>query len=90
MSTKQRTRSTSTVDPNQAELDNVLRTNQAKKIADRKAKLEERKCQSATALGTIAWNDIFENEKLELPDTSFMSHLKNQYLVTSSRQLLMT
>ena len=76
MPTRLRTRRTSTVDPNQAELENVLRTNQAKKSADRKAKLEERKRQSATALGTIAWNDIFENEELKLPDTSFMSHLK--------------
>ena len=61
MPTRQRTRSTSTVDPNQAELENVLRTNRAKKSADRKAKLEEKQCQSATALGTIAWNDIFKN-----------------------------
>ena len=55
----------------------MLRTNRAKKIAYKKAKLKERKRQSATALGTIAWNDIFENEELELPDTSFMRQKSN-------------
>ena len=74
--TRQRTRRSLTVDPNEAELDNVLRTNWAKKSADQKAKLEEKKCQSATALGTNAWDDIFKNDELKLPDTSFMSHLK--------------
>ena len=54
----------------------MLRTNRVKRSANQKAKLEEKQCQSATSLGTIAWNDIFESEELELPDTSFMSHLK--------------
>ena len=54
----------------------MIKTNQARKSANQKVKLEEKQRQSAMALGTIAWNDIFKSEELKLPDTSFMSRLK--------------
>ena len=28
------------------------------------------------SLGAVAWDDMFDNDDLKLPDTSFMSHLK--------------
>ena len=75
--TKQRTRSSSNVDPiDPSQLNVLIKTNRAKNSADRKTKLEERKRESAMSLGAGAWDDMFNSDDLELPDTNFMNRLK--------------
>ena len=62
------------IDP--LELEDVIEVNRAKNIADQKAKLEERKSESALSLGAVAWEQMFDSDNLELPDTNFMNCLK--------------
>ena len=37
---------------------------------------EESQCHSAKSLGAVTWNEMFKNDELELPETSFMNHLR--------------
>ena len=37
---------------------------------------EERQQQSAIFPGIVAWNDMFKDDNLRLPDTSFMNQLR--------------
>ena len=54
------------MDPiNPLELNALIKTNQAKNSADRKAKLEERKHESAMSLGAVAWDHMFDSDNLK-------------------------
>ena len=75
--TKQGTRSSSNVDQiNPSELEAVIKTNRAKNSANQKAKLEEKKRESALSLQAVAWEYMFDSDIFELPDTNFMNCLK--------------
>ena len=48
---------------------------------------EERQQQTATFPGIVAWKDVFEDEILKLPDTSFMSQLRQAVPHEQFRQI---
>ena len=71
--TGQRTRSNSNpdhVDPSYPE--HLIQANQTKDIDDRRSR------QKNKTLGEVAWEQMFKDNKSELPNTNFMGHLKRQ------------
>ena len=80
--TKQCIRSFSVADDvDLSDLDDLIRKNWAKNSANRKAKLAEKESNSkkgasrepAIALGAVAWDNMFEDDTVKIPDTNFMN-----------------
>ena len=75
--TKQSNRNNLNTDPiDLAQRDNMIKSHRAKTSADQKAKLEEKKHESSMSMGELAWNDVFDNDDFNLPETSYMNCLR--------------
>ena len=94
--TKQYTRSCSVaVDVELSGIEEFIQKDGAKNSAIRKAKLAEQRNNSkkgesrepVIVLGTLAWDNMFGNDKVNIPKTEFMSQLKEAIM---KEQLLQT